>query len=49
VVTVATTLRPLPTGELELVSQTCFGAHGPHPDLAGDLEPFCGVLVPALT
>ena len=46
VVTVATTLRPLPTGELEFVSQTFFGERGPHPDLESGFELFCEVLVP---
>jgi hypothetical protein len=45
VVRVATTLRPLPTGELEFVSQTFFGEDGPHPDLERGFELFCGVLV----
>jgi hypothetical protein len=49
VVTIATTLRPLPNGEFEFVSQTVSGEHGPHPDLASDFELFCEVLVPALT
>lgn len=44
--TVATTCRPLPNGELEFVSQTFFGEHGPHPDLERGCELFGGVLVP---
>ena len=44
--TVATTFRPLPNGELEFVSQTFFGEHGPHPDLESGFELFCEVLVP---
>jgi hypothetical protein len=42
-------LRPLPTGESEFVSQAFVGAHGPHPDLESGFEPFCRVLVAALT
>jgi hypothetical protein len=49
VVTIASTFRPLPNGDLEFVSQTVSGEHGPHPDLASDFELFCEVLVPALT
>ncbi len=46
VVTVATTFRPLPNGELESVSQTFFGEHGPHPDVESGCELFGEVLVP---
>jgi hypothetical protein len=49
VVTITTILRPLPNGELEFVSETVSGEHGPHPDLASDFELFCEVLVPELT
>ena len=49
VVTVATTFRELPNGELEFVSQTFSGEHGPHPDLESGFEVFCDVLIPALT
>lgn len=47
--TVATTFRPLPNGELEFVSQTFFGEDGPHPDLESGFERFGKVLVSALT
>jgi hypothetical protein len=49
VVTVATTFRPLSNGDLEFVSQTFSGEHGPHPDLESGFEVFCNVLIPALT
>jgi hypothetical protein len=49
VVTIATTFRPLPNGDLKFVSQTVSGEHGPHPDLDSGFEVFCNVLVPALT
>jgi hypothetical protein len=49
VVTLATTFLPLPNGDLQFVSQTASGEHGPHPDLASDFELFCNVLIPALT
>jgi hypothetical protein len=49
VVTIASTFRQLPNGDLEFVSQTVSGEHGPHPDLASDFELFCEVLVLALT
>jgi len=48
-VTLATTFRPLPNGDLQFVSQTVSGEHGPHPDLDSGFEVFCNVLVPALT
>jgi len=48
-VTIATTFRPLPNGDLKFVSQTVSGEHGPHPDLDSGFEVFCNVLVPALT
>jgi len=48
-VTLATTFRPLPNGDLKFVSQTVSGEHGPHPDLDSGFEVFCNVLVPALT
>jgi len=48
-VTIATTFRPLPNGDLQFVSQTVSGEHGPHPDLDSGFEVFCNVLVPALT
>jgi len=48
VVTLAQTFQPS-DGELELVSTTASGEHGPHPDLASDFELFCNVLIPALT
>jgi hypothetical protein len=48
VVTVATTFRPLSNGDLEFVSQTFSGKHGPHPDLESGFEVFCNVLIPAL-
>ena len=48
-VTTATTFRPLPNGDLEFVSQTISGEHGPHPDLESGFEVFCNVLIPALT
>ncbi len=49
VATLATTFRPLPNGDLEFVSQTFYGVHGPHPDLESGFELFCDVLTPALT
>ena len=49
VATIATTFRPLPNGDLQFVSQTVSGEHGPHPDLDSGFEVFCNVLVPALT
>jgi hypothetical protein len=49
VVTVVNTVRQVGEDEFELVSQTFFGEHGPHPDLESDFELFCEVLVPALT
>ena len=49
VVTQTITLRPLPNGDLEFVSQTFSGEHGPHPDLESGFELFCDVLTPALT
>jgi hypothetical protein len=48
VATLATTFRPLPNGDLEFVSQTFYGEHGPHPDLESGFELFCDVLTPAL-
>jgi hypothetical protein len=49
VVTIATTFRPLPNGDLRFVSQTVSGEHGPHPELDSGFEVFCNVLIPALT
>jgi hypothetical protein len=48
-VTIATTFLPLPDGDLQFVSQTVSGEHGPHPELDSDFELFCNVLIPALT
>ena len=48
-VTLAQTFRELPNGDLQLVSTTASGEHGPHPDLDSDFELFCNVLIPALT
>jgi hypothetical protein len=47
--TVATTFLPLPNGDLQFVSQTVSGVHGPHPELDSGFEVFCNVLIPALT
>jgi hypothetical protein len=47
--TIATTFLPLPNGDLQFVSQTVSGEHGPHPDLDSGFEVFCNVLIPALT
>jgi hypothetical protein len=49
VVTVVDTVRQVGEDEFELVSQTFFGEHGPHPDLESGFELFCEVVVPALT
>lgn len=49
VITVFTTFRELPNGDLEFISQTFSGEHGPHPILESGLEVFCDVLIPALT
>jgi len=49
VVTLTQTFLPLSDDELELLSTTASGEHGPHPDLASDFELFCNVLIPALT
>lgn len=49
VATVATTFLPLPNGDLQFVSQTFSGLHGPHPDLESGFVLFCNVLIPALT
>ena len=49
VITVFTTFRELPNGDLEFISQTFSGEHGPHPILESGLELFCDVLIPALT
>jgi hypothetical protein len=49
VVTLATTVLPLPNGEDQFVSLTVSGEHGPHPDLASGFELFCNVLIPPLT
>ena len=49
VVTLAQTFRELPNDELEFISQTFSGEHGPHPDLESGFELFCDVLTPALT
>jgi hypothetical protein len=49
VVTTATTFRELPNGDLEFISQTFSGEHGPHPILESRRELFCDVLIPALT
>jgi hypothetical protein len=49
VVTLAQTFRELPNGDLEFISETVSGEHGPHPDLASGFELFCDVLTPALT
>jgi len=49
VVTIATTFLPLDNGDLQFVSQTASGEHGPHPDLDSGFELFCNVLIPALT
>ena len=48
-VTIAMTFLPLPNGDLQFVSQTVSGEHGPHPDLDSGFELFCNVLIPALT
>jgi len=48
-VVVTTTFLPLPNGDLQFVSQSFSGLHGPHPDLESGFEVFCNVLVPALT
>jgi hypothetical protein len=37
------------TGEFTFVSQVLSGVHGPHPDLLGDFELFCDVIIPALS
>jgi|SRR5215470_923042 len=47
--TLAETFLPLPNGDLQPVSVTVSGEHGPHPELDSGLELFCDVLVPALT
>jgi hypothetical protein len=47
--TIATTFLPLPNGDLQFVSQTVSGVHGPHPELDSGFELFCNVLIPALT
>jgi hypothetical protein len=47
--TIANTFRPLPNGDLEFVSMTVSGEHGPQPDLDSGFELFCDVLTPALT
>jgi hypothetical protein len=49
VVTVATTLRPLPTGELGFVSQTFFGGTDRIWTWKAASNCFCEVLVAALT
>lgn len=49
VVTLAQTFLPLPNGDLQFVSTTASGEHGPHPDLDSGFELFCNVLIPALT
>jgi hypothetical protein len=49
VATLANTYLPLPNGDLQFVSQTFSGVHGPHPDLASGGELFCNVVIPALT
>jgi hypothetical protein len=49
VVTLTQTFRELPNGDLELISVTVSGEHGPHPDLDSGFELFCNVLIPALT
>jgi hypothetical protein len=49
VVTLADTFLPLPNGDLQFVSETVSGEHGPHPDLDSGFELFCNVLIPALT
>jgi len=49
VVTLAQTFLPLPNGDLQFVSMTVSGEHGPHPDLDSGFELFCNVLIPALT
>jgi hypothetical protein len=49
VVTLTQTFRELPNGDLELISVTASGEHGPHPDLDSGFELFCNVLIPALT
>jgi hypothetical protein len=48
-VTIADTFLPLSNGDLQFVSQTVSGEHGPHPDLDSGFEVFCNVLIPALT
>jgi hypothetical protein len=47
--TIATTFLPLPNGDLQFVSQTFSGVHGPHPELESGFELFCNVIIPALT
>ncbi len=47
--TLADTFLPLPNGDLQFVSQTVSGEHGPHPDLDSGFALFCDVLIPALT
>jgi hypothetical protein len=47
--TIADTFLPLPNGDLEFVSETVSGEHGPQPDLDSGFELFCDVLTPALT
>jgi hypothetical protein len=47
--TIADTFLPLPNRDLQFVSQTVSGIHGPHPDLESGFEVFCNVLIPALT
>jgi hypothetical protein len=49
VVTITQTFRELPNGDLELISVTVSGEHGPHPDLDSGFALFCNVLIPALT
>ena len=48
-VTLADTFLPLPNGDLQFVSETVSGEHGPHPDLDSGFALFCDVLIPALT
>lgn len=49
VVTLTDTFLPLPNGDLQFVSRTVSGEHGPHPDLDSGFELFCSVIIPALT
>jgi len=47
--TLAKTFLPLPNGDLQFVSETISGEHGPHPELDSGVTLFCDMLIPALT